>query len=58
VGKRKFNDMHVVLYQLDTFYVEIYYRTYRNEISNLVISEDTNVLQEYPDQINVTFLKK
>ena len=58
IGKRKVDDMIVILFQLYTFYVEVYYVQYRKVIHHIVTSEDTNILQPYLEQIHVKDLNK
>ncbi|MCW3106090.1 MAG: hypothetical protein JWQ09_596 [Segetibacter sp.] len=53
VGKRKENEKTVVLYQLDGFYVEIFYREYRKYITKLNCFTSTDSLQPYLKQIDV-----
>jgi hypothetical protein len=43
----------MVLYQIDTFYVEIYYLKYRHTICDIKCSEDVQILDEYLSQVNV-----
>lgn len=58
IGKRKEGRQTVVLFQLYSFYVEVFYRQYRKVIDHLHTSEDTTILQPYLDQIQVRELKK
>lgn len=53
VGKSKINNRKVVLFQLHGFYVEVHYRQYRKTIHHLIISESTDILQPYLDQIQI-----
>jgi hypothetical protein len=53
IGKRKENNLTLVLYQLHTFYVEIMYRKYRCYIHSMRGSENTEILEPYLDQIDV-----
>ena len=53
IGKRKENEKTIVLYQLDYFYVEIYYRQYRQYIIHLHCFESTEPLDPYLQQIDV-----
>jgi hypothetical protein len=58
VGKRKVENQAVVLFQLYTFYVEVYYRKYRKEIRSIITSADTGILQPYLEQVHVRDLAK
>ena len=58
IGKRKEGEETVVLLQLSSFYVELYYTKYRKEVSRLLTSDDTEILQPYLEQIHVRDLKK
>lgn len=58
VGKRKVDDLVVILFQLYTFYVEVHYTQYRKVIHHIVTAEGTDILQPYLDQIHVKDLKK
>ena len=58
VGKRKENEQFVVLYQLEHFYVEIFYRRYRSHVDHLSIFTSTDQLQPYLEQIDVEELIK
>lgn len=53
IGKRKIERKTVVLFQLHSFYVEIYYRQYRKLVENIITSDSTEILQPYLDQINI-----
>jgi hypothetical protein len=56
IGKRKLTQLCTVLYQLDSFYVEIYYRKYRTYIDKIRVFESTDLLEPYLDQIDVEHL--
>jgi hypothetical protein len=56
IGKRKHLNVCMVLYQLESFYVEIYYRKYRMYITNIEVFEDTVLLEPYLHQIDVEHL--
>lgn len=58
VGKRNHNNRIIILIQLYSFYVEVYYTKYRKEIEHMIISGDTEILQPYLDQIHVRDLNK
>ena len=53
VGKRKIFSQTVMLFQLHTFYVEVYYRVYRKVIDHLNSTASTQILDPYLEQINV-----
>jgi hypothetical protein len=53
VGKRKWNQLTVVLFQLNEFYVEVYYKQYRKIIDHLITSDQMEILQPYLDQIQI-----
>lgn len=53
IGKRKEDGRVITIYQLESFYVEIYYRKYRSVIEHIVISEDPLILEPYLEQIEV-----
>jgi len=53
VGKRKIFSRTVILFQLHTFYVEVYYRVYRKVIGHLNCAASTEILDPYLEQINV-----
>jgi len=58
IGKRKADLQTVVLFQLHSFYVEVYYKEYRKTIDHIVTSGNTDILQPYLDQIAVRDLNK
>jgi hypothetical protein len=53
VGKRKESGQTVILFQLYSFYVEVRYRVYRQEIDFLTLSDQMDILEPYIDQIQV-----
>ena len=53
IGKRKASRLTVLLYQLESFYVEVYYRKYRHLISCIRCSESTALLDPYLEQIEI-----
>lgn len=57
IGKRKLEQQTVVLFQLHSFYVEVFYRKYRREIDYLLTSSGTDILLPYIDQVHVRDLK-
>lgn len=47
IGKTTKSKQTVLLYQLEDFYIEIYYRIFRSEIDHFECTKDTSVLDEY-----------
>lgn len=58
IGKRRVGRQTVILFQLYSFYVEIHYRQYRKAIDRLIVSESTDTLQPYLEQIQVRGLNQ
>jgi flagellar biosynthesis regulator FlbT len=58
IGKRRVKDQVVILFQIHGFYAEVYYKTYRKEVDQLLTSPDVDILQPYLDQIKVKGLEK
>ncbi len=58
VGKRKVENMLVILFQLYGFYVEVYYRIYRKEVHHLIYSDSADILIPYLNQIHIKGLDK
>lgn len=58
IGKRMVGNQTVILLQLYSFYVEVYYEQYRKQIDHIITSNGTDILQPYLDQIDVRDLKK
>ena len=58
VGKRKIKGQTVVLLQLYSFYVEVFYKVYRKEIDYILSSDNTDLLQPYINQVHVRDLNK
>ncbi|MDQ6814757.1 MAG: hypothetical protein M3040_13550 [Bacteroidota bacterium] len=53
VGKRFVNGRIVVLYQLHSFYIEVFYSKYRLIIDHINCSTSTSELEPYLKQINI-----
>ena len=53
VGKRKKGQQPVVLFQLHSFYVEVYYEQYRKIIDHIITTDSADILQPYLEQINI-----
>jgi hypothetical protein len=58
IGKRKEGRATAVLYQLEGFYVEVYYQKYRRHVSRIIGFTSTIPLDPYLEQINVEDLVK
>ncbi len=56
IGKRKQGKTVVVLYQLEGFYAEVFYRTYRREIDRISCFSGTARLDPYLTGIDVEHL--
>ena len=56
IGKRRHEEQVVVLYQLESFYVEIFYRKYRSFISEINYSTLVGIIDLYPQQVNLQYL--
>jgi hypothetical protein len=56
IGKRKTGGSVKLLLQLDSFYVEIEYLSYRLEISKIRNTDSTDILDHYLGQIQVEYL--
>ena len=57
VGKRKIGKETVVLFQLNGFYVEVYYKHYRKHVERTIATDNPDILQPYIDQIDVRDLQ-
>jgi hypothetical protein len=53
IGKRKNGVASVLLYQLEGFYVEVYYKKHRQFANKILSFTNTTVLDPYLDQIAV-----
>lgn len=56
VGKRRLRHTVVLLYQLEGFYAEVYYRQYRRLIERIAVFADTARLDPYLTEIDVVHL--
>lgn len=56
IGKRKYGHEIVVLYQLEGFYVEVFYVKYRCYVHRLHCFHSTLLLDPYLEDINVEHL--
>jgi hypothetical protein len=53
IGKRELDSRSAILFQLDSFYVEIIYKQYRRYVEEIKTSESTDFIALYLDQIKV-----
>ncbi|OJW82990.1 MAG: hypothetical protein BGO69_03685 [Bacteroidetes bacterium 46-16] len=53
IGKRTVDGKAVILYQVNNFYAEVYYKVYRKDVAKLLLSDNVEVVQPYLDQIQV-----
>lgn len=53
IGKRKQDGQTTLLYQLDSFYAEVFYRKYRRYVARIKCSASISILDPYLEQINV-----
>ena len=56
IGKEKAGGATILLYQLDSFYIEITYAIYRRAIQTIKYSDSTSILDPYLDQIPIQYL--
>lgn len=56
VGKRKQGKFTALLYQLESFYSEVYYYSYRRHIYKIRCSDSTVILDPYLEQIDVEYV--
>lgn len=53
LGKRKADDITVILYQFKKWYVEIFYEKYRQTVKFIRCTESSEILNPYLDDINI-----
>ena len=53
IGKRKIEEFVIVLYQLNNFYIEIYYDNYRKYINRFNCFDSTELLDPYLDKMEL-----
>jgi hypothetical protein len=53
IGKRKEAGLTILLYQLDSFYVEVFYKKYRYYVHELKCTDLMSCLDPYLEQIKV-----
>lgn len=56
IGKRRLGSLYVLLYQLDEFYIKIYYIEYRKTIHHIFCFNTTTFLDPYINQIEISDL--
>ena len=56
IGKRKRGHLTLLLYQIDSFYIEVVYVMYRRHIASIKCSDSTVILDPYLEQIDVEHL--
>ena len=56
IGKKKISGLISLLFQVESFYVEIIYANYRKSIHKIHCTDSTLILDQYPDQIDVECL--
>ena len=55
IGKKRQGDRTRLLFQLDSFYVEVIYTSYRRSIHRIHISDSTAILEPYLEQIKIEY---
>ena len=53
IGKHKKSFSTILLFQLEGFYVEVFYRKYRSSVKHLHCFESTEFLEPYLEQIEL-----
>jgi hypothetical protein len=56
IGKKKIGQYTGLMFQLESFYVEIIYADYRKVIFKIRCSDYTTILEPYLEQIDVEYL--
>ena len=56
IGKKRIGDETVLLYQLDAFYVKLFYSKYRETVRNIFIFTSTRFITDYLHHINIEAL--
>ena len=56
IGKRKQGHLTILLYQVESFYIEVVYEMYRRYIAKIKCSDSTDILDPYLEQIEVELL--
>jgi len=55
IGKKKNKKYTKLLYQLESFYVEVFYSSYRRIIHKIIVSNSTTILDPYLEQIKLEY---
>jgi hypothetical protein len=58
IGKTTIQNHTAILYQLNDFYVEVIYKSYRKDVGTINLFSDVNSIQSYLDQVPVRDLDK
>ncbi len=53
IGKRKQDNISILLFQLDSFYAEVHYQKHRCFASYILCSRSTDLLEPYLEQIEL-----
>ena len=53
LGKRRYNNRVIFLYQIDSFYIEVFFNPERNKVVKLRSFSSTNLLSPYLDQMSI-----
>lgn len=56
IGKRRLPGITVLLYQVESFYVEVFYTKYRHSIAKVNYTEYTGILDPYLEQIEIELM--
>jgi len=56
IGKRKCHPYHSLLYQLESFYVEILYYRYRLDVAHILCTRNTCILDSYQNCVDIGLL--
>ena len=56
IGERKHEHYNVLLFQIESFYVELYYHSHFNVIIKIIYFTDTDLLEQYLENIEVNEL--
>lgn len=56
IGKKKINQLAKLLFQVESFYVELTYTHYRQSIQKITYCDSTTILDPYLEQIDVEYL--
>ena len=58
VGKRKMGGYSAILFQLEGFYVEVFYSRYRRDVAFMEVSTEPDVLDRYLEPFDMGELMK